>query len=75
MIAFNDAWVMSAWGKANGIKGDDIVSHKDSDFLLLGKRETKLPKLFMTDADTKFSKKIGWTKGERTGRYAFIIDQ
>lgn len=24
-IAFNDAWVMSAWGKANGIKGDDIV--------------------------------------------------
>lgn len=27
VIAFNDAWVMSAWGKANGIKGDDIVSH------------------------------------------------
>lgn len=27
-IAFNDAWVMSAWGKANGIKGDDIVSSK-----------------------------------------------
>ena len=26
VIAFNDAWVMSAWGKANGIKGDDIVS-------------------------------------------------
>lgn len=25
VIAFNDAWVMSAWGKANGIKGDDIV--------------------------------------------------
>src|SRR4051794_5254736 len=24
-IAFNDAWVMSAWGKANGIKNDDIV--------------------------------------------------
>lgn len=24
-IAFNDAWVMSAWGKANGIK-DEIVS-------------------------------------------------
>lgn len=26
VIAFNDAWVMSAWGKANGMKGDDIVS-------------------------------------------------
>lgn len=25
VLAFNDAWVMSAWGKANGIKGDDIV--------------------------------------------------
>ncbi len=26
VIAFNDPYVMSAWGKANGIKGDDIVS-------------------------------------------------
>jgi peroxiredoxin len=26
VLAFNDAWVMSAWGKANGVKGDDIVS-------------------------------------------------
>jgi len=26
VIAFNDAFVMSAWGKANSIKGDDIVS-------------------------------------------------
>lgn len=25
IIAFNDAWVMSAWGKINGVKGDDIV--------------------------------------------------
>ncbi|KAL8628078.1 hypothetical protein Q9189_006214 [Teloschistes chrysophthalmus] len=53
VIAFNDAWVMSAWSKANNIK-DEI--------------------LFMTDADTKFSKSIGWTKGDRTGRYAMIID-
>ncbi|KAI4249953.1 MAG: hypothetical protein LQ352_005471 [Teloschistes flavicans] len=53
VIAFNDAWVMSAWSKANNIK-DEI--------------------LFMTDADTKFSKSIGWTKGERTGRYAMVID-
>jgi alkyl hydroperoxide reductase 1 len=26
VIAFNDAWVMSAWRKANGIKNDPIVS-------------------------------------------------
>ena len=26
VIAFNDAWVMSAWAKANGVKDDDIVS-------------------------------------------------
>ncbi|KAI4134796.1 MAG: hypothetical protein LQ347_001226 [Umbilicaria vellea] len=54
VIAFNDAWVMSAWGKANNVKGDDI--------------------LFMSDPDTKFSKSIGWTMGERTGRYALVID-
>ncbi|TAQ85542.1 hypothetical protein B7494_g6131 [Chlorociboria aeruginascens] len=53
-IAFNDAWVMSAWGKANGIKGDDI--------------------LFLSDPETKFSKQIGWTSGERTARYALVID-
>ena len=26
VLASNDAWVMSAWGKANGIHKDDIVS-------------------------------------------------
>lgn len=25
VVAYNDAFVMSAWGKANGVKGDDIV--------------------------------------------------
>ncbi|KAH6661959.1 peroxisomal matrix protein [Halenospora varia] len=54
VIAFNDAWVMSAWGKANGIKGDDI--------------------LFLSDPEAKFSKSIGWTNGERTARYAVVID-
>jgi alkyl hydroperoxide reductase 1 len=24
-IASNDSWVMNAWGKVNGVKGDDIV--------------------------------------------------
>ena len=31
-IAFNDAYVMSAWGKANGIKDDSIVSYSKSVF-------------------------------------------
>ena len=26
VIAMNDAWVMDAWRKANGVKGDGIVS-------------------------------------------------
>lgn len=26
VIAYNDAFVMSAWSKANGVKNDDIVS-------------------------------------------------
>jgi peroxiredoxin len=25
VLAYNDAFVMSAWGKANGVTGDDIV--------------------------------------------------
>ncbi|KUJ23390.1 allergen Asp F3 [Mollisia scopiformis] len=54
VIAYNDAFVMSAWGKANNIKGDDI--------------------LFLSDVGTEFSKKLGWTMGERTARYALIID-
>jgi len=27
VIAYNDAFVMSAWSKANGIKNDDIVCY------------------------------------------------
>ncbi|KAI0019073.1 peroxiredoxin [Xylariomycetidae sp. FL0641] len=54
VIAYNDAFVMSAWGKANGVK-DDYV-------------------LFMNDEGTNFSKSMGWTAGERTARYAMIID-
>jgi alkyl hydroperoxide reductase 1 len=30
--------------------------------------------LFLSDPGTSFSKKIGWTKGERTARYALVID-
>lgn len=30
--------------------------------------------LFLSDVDTKFSKSLGWTMGERTARYAIVID-
>lgn len=30
--------------------------------------------IFATDGEAKFSKSIGWTMGERTGRYAIIVD-
>ncbi|KAL8726556.1 MAG: hypothetical protein Q9181_006001 [Wetmoreana brouardii] len=59
VIAFNDAWVMSAWAKANKIKDEIMLTSS---------------KLFLSDTDAKFSKSIGWVKGERTGRYAIIID-
>lgn len=31
VVAFNDAWVMSAWGKANEIRGNDILFLSDPD--------------------------------------------
>lgn len=30
--------------------------------------------LFLSDSGTEFSKSIGWTMGERTARYAIVID-
>ncbi|KAI2342341.1 peroxiredoxin type-2 [Ophidiomyces ophidiicola] len=53
-LAYNDAFVMSAWGKANGVTGEDV--------------------LFLSDPEAKFSKDSAWTLGDRTGRYAMIID-
>ncbi|TQS33089.1 hypothetical protein Golomagni_06579 [Golovinomyces magnicellulatus] len=54
VIAFNDPFVMSAWGKANNVHDDFII--------------------FASDDEIKFSSKIGWTLGNRTGRYALIVD-
>lgn len=53
VIASNDAFVMDAWRKANGVK-DEI--------------------LFMCDDEAKFSKSIGWNRGERCARYAMVVD-
>lgn len=82
VVAFNDAWVMSAWGKANGIKRDDIVSFHALGYIVAPPKRSgctlilapKKQQLFMSDSDTKFSKTLGWTNGERTARYAMIID-
>jgi len=36
---------------------------------------TLIPKqLFLSDSDTAFSNKLGWTAGGRTARYALVID-
>ncbi|KAJ9145575.1 Redoxin [Coniochaeta hoffmannii] len=53
-IASNDHWVMSAWGKANGVKDDFII--------------------FASDNGVEFSKSIGWVNGDRTQRYAIVVD-
>jgi alkyl hydroperoxide reductase 1 len=29
-IASNDAWVMNAWGKVNGVKGDEVLFLSDT---------------------------------------------
>lgn len=73
VIACNDAFVMSAWGKANGIKKDQIVSLRLSELILC--RWLIEIQMFMSDAGIAFSKSIGWTRGaDRTGRYAIVID-
>ncbi|KAF2005215.1 Redoxin [Amniculicola lignicola CBS 123094] len=30
VIAYNDSWVMNAWGKVNGVKGDDVLFLSDT---------------------------------------------
>jgi alkyl hydroperoxide reductase 1 len=64
---------MSAWSKANGIKNDDIVS-TNSDWVLAETIADKMGQLFLSDPGTAFSKKLDWTLGERTARYALVID-
>jgi alkyl hydroperoxide reductase 1 len=33
-----------------------------------------VPQLFLSDVGAAFSKKFDWTSGERTARYALVID-
>jgi len=53
-IAADGQYVMSAWGKANGVKDDFII--------------------FASDSGVKFSTSIGWVQGDRTQRYAIVVD-
>jgi alkyl hydroperoxide reductase 1 len=86
-IASNDAFVMSAWGKANGISDESIVcvlipllhiwSYYVVDHVLsmTGLRMlTVSSQLFMSDANAEFSRSIGWASADRTGRYAVVVD-
>jgi alkyl hydroperoxide reductase 1 len=80
-IAYNDAYVMSAWGKVNGIKGGDIVCIFTFLFLPFphsfksqNTNHEINTQLFLSDSGTVFSQNLGWMKGERTARYALVID-
>ena len=74
VIAMNDAFVMSAWGKANDIKNDKIVSPRLRKLIL--QRWLIEFKMFMSDPGIAFSRSIGWTRGaDRTGRFAILIDR
>lgn len=33
-----------------------------------------ISKLFLSDPEAKFSKSLGWNMGERTARYAIVLD-
>ncbi|KND87375.1 putative peroxiredoxin pmp20 [Tolypocladium ophioglossoides CBS 100239] len=72
VIAYNDAFVMSAWGKANGVTDDFVVGSSSAPSPL--DPAANAVQIFASDADAKFSKSIGWTLGERTSRYAIAID-
>lgn len=67
---------MSAWGKANGVTGDDIVCFTlfPTDTSPIFYSQFPL-QLFLSDPEAKFSKSIGWADAEgRTYRYALVID-
>jgi alkyl hydroperoxide reductase 1 len=66
VLASNDHWVMAAWGKANGVADDSIVSASMQNIPISAPTNKQL---FVTDVDAEFSKSLGWANGARTGRY------
>ena len=75
VLAFNDPFVMSAWGKANHVQNNEIVRATVETLLFPGLLLTTL-QLFLSDPEAKFSKSIGWADeaSGRTGRYAIVVD-
>lgn len=59
IIASNDAWVMSAWGKVNDVKPND------ESFLLMGDTKSQFSKHHGWAAGM----------GDRNGRWAMVIDK
>ena len=59
IIGFNDGWVMSAWGKVNGL------TEKENGILLMGDTKSLFSKHHGWDAGM----------GDRNGRWAMIIDK
>lgn len=70
IVAYNDPYVMSAWQKDNGVKGSEMVRTQ----ALPCRQSTDVQKLFLSDTNTAFARQIGWTKGERTGRFAMVVE-
>lgn len=71
---------MSAWGKAHGVTDDFIVSLPFSAPSKAPRKSPRPPPLtpprqiFASDANAKFSQEYGWVLGERTARYAIVVD-
>nr|POE79443.1 putative peroxiredoxin pmp20 [Quercus suber] len=59
VIAYNDAWVMSAWGKVNGVKGEDKI-------LFMSDTKTKFSQQIGWNASEM---------PDRNARYAMIIEK
>lgn len=59
IIGFNDGWVMSAWGKVNGL------TEKENDILLMGDTKSLFSEHHGWDAGM----------GDRNGRWAMVIDK
>ncbi|KAF2726325.1 Redoxin [Polychaeton citri CBS 116435] len=63
--------------KALGVQQITIIAYNDPYVMNAWRKNNEVQDdyvLFLTDPATAFAKQIGWTKGERTGRFAIVID-
>lgn len=73
-MASNDAYVMSAWGKANGVRDDMVCLLVFQEHRQECKSFILMTKIFLSDPDARFAEKLGWAKNGRTGRWAMLLD-